>query len=129
MSTRVHIALVEDNPADVYLFRYSLREMGYEDNVELQVFDSGVTALEGLQASQPPDLLVLDWFLPILEAPEVIERVRKLPHCAKLPIAVFAGPETFRKQAARLGAVCSLTKPIDETQLRTLLNSVGPDAH
>jgi CheY-like chemotaxis protein len=82
---RFHILLVEDNPADIYLFRQALRDAGL--NFELTIIENGADALKFARregqyaANSAPDLAVLDLNLPKGGVPQ------RLRPCAKARIS------------------------------------------
>ena len=78
---KVHILLVDDNPADVSLFRMALEDA--EFNCELTVIDDGAEALafvgqQGQKAgNRTPELAVLDLNLPKSNGREILEAMSK----------------------------------------------------
>ena len=88
----VRILLVEDNTADVYLFRKAL--LGVELNFELTVIEDGGRAIafvrgEGEYANSPvPDLAVLDLSLPKNDGIQVLEAIRATKRFANVPVVI-----------------------------------------
>ncbi len=64
------LAVVEDNPDNMMLVLALL-----EDDYELDTYEDGATALEGIRKSEP-DLVLLDISLPGLDGTEVLRRLR-----------------------------------------------------
>lgn len=121
---QIRAVLIEDNSADAYWLEMVLVEMDRPLLVER--FENGVDALESFRSGRrKPDVLLLDWRLPLLEAPEVIAEVRALPDCADLPIAVFTEFEDQQRQAHQLGAFFVLSKPVGRVQIEGLLEALG----
>lgn len=87
------IMLVEDNPADVYLLRAALADLGIE--TVLNVFASGTEAwnfLHGLDGDQQiPDLIILDLNLPGMNGREILREILNNHRVRHLPVAVFSG--------------------------------------
>ena len=89
---RVRILLVEDNTADVYLFRKALTKAGID--YELTVIEDGARALafvrgEGIYAGSPvPNLAVLDLSLPRHDGIQVLEAMRARESFANVPVVV-----------------------------------------
>lgn len=87
------IVLVEDNPADIYLFRQALQLAGL--TFELTVIQDGEDALAFARghskhvATAVPDLLVLDLNLPRVGGCEVLEAVRRNPDLSHVAVAVM----------------------------------------
>ena len=92
----VRILLVEDNTADVYLFRKAL--LGAELNFDLTVIEDGGRAIsfardEGEYAGSPvPDLFVLDLSLPKNDGIQVLEAIRAKKRFANVPVVTLILP-------------------------------------
>lgn len=73
------------------------------------------------------DLIVCDWLLPVLHFPEVLRKLRAIPGYEIVPLAVFVGvhgnAEATCLEAAKLGVMHCLTKPISVDQLRGLFRA------
>ena len=86
------ILLVEDNSADVYLFRKALENAGL--NFELTVLEDGASAIgfvrgDGKYRESPvPDLAVLDLSLPKNDGLQVLEAIRASHRFAHIPVVV-----------------------------------------
>ena len=79
-SERVHILLVEDNQADVYLFRKAFEAA--ELNFELTALHDGASAIAFIQGEDKyagcsqPDLIVLDLNLPKYDGGQVLRAIQ-----------------------------------------------------
>ena len=102
------IAVVEDNPDNRLLVQALL-----EDRYEISEYETGVEAVEGLQADQP-DLILLDISLPEMDGPEVLAWIRQQDDLKDVPVialtahAMAGDREKFMKQ----GFNDYVTKPI-----------------
>ena len=75
------ILVVEDENALVTLLRYNLEREGF------QVIEAGDGEEALLLArEQQPDLILLDWMLPLLSGIEVCRQLRRLPETRSVPI-------------------------------------------
>jgi CheY-like chemotaxis protein len=89
------IAVVEDNPADVYIISQVLH--AHKLQFVLQVLESGQRALHFFDrlAAQDgggcPDLLLLDFTLPGVDMRELLQWMKALPVCRRLRIIVMTG--------------------------------------
>jgi len=92
MTEPVRILLVEDNDADVYLFRKALKNAGL--NFDLTVIEDGGRAIafirgEGQYAGSPvPDLAIIDLSLPKDDGIEVFEAIRAAERFADMPVVI-----------------------------------------
>ena len=115
---RINILLAEDNPADVFLIRESLKEHGIE--FDLDVAENGEQAMERLDelkdasGGAPPDLIVLDLNLPQVDGTELLRHLRDIPRLAGLPVVIFTSSDSAedRRIAATLGAMY-IRKPVN----------------
>ena len=120
----MRIALVEDNPGDVRWFTITIGEMGIPR--EILVFESGIAAIEAFHQSAPPDLILSNWRLPILEFEDFVHLVRAVPGYETTPIAVVTSDsDHHRERAQALGAICCLEKPVDAEQLGAVFEKAG----
>ena len=81
------IVLIEDNPGDSTWFQITLEECRL--NAVLKVYTGGLAALEALTLSAEADLLVVDWYLPVLKPDDLLDKLRAIPGFGHVPIAVF----------------------------------------
>jgi CheY-like chemotaxis protein len=115
---RINILLAEDNPADVFLIRESLKEHGIE--FALDVAENGEQAMARLNQLRDgaddgtPDLVVLDLNLPQIDGTELLRHLRNIPRLAALPVVIFTSSDSTqdRQNAAMLGAMY-IRKPVN----------------
>ena len=113
------ILLVEDNPADVYLFRMALTKAMFD--FHLKVIEDGALAIDYIHQhdkdfeTRIPDLAVLDLNLPKIEGLKVLEAMRKSRRLSMVPVVVTtsSSTETERSKSQLLGVEKFLTKPAD----------------
>ena len=113
------ILIVEDNHMNMELTLDLLEFYGYD---VIQAED-GIKALERL-AEAKFDLILLDMQLPKMDGLEVLERIKKNPATAAIPvIAVTAhamkGSEEYFME---MGCVDYVSKPIDIHRFRALID-------
>ncbi|MBT0666047.1 response regulator [Geobacter pelophilus] len=110
MTTR--ILLTEDNEALAHMLERFLVAQGHE----VLLAKNGAEALNML-ASREVDLLVLDLRLPEVSGIEVLQRLRRTPRGATLPVVIMTGyykGEKFAEGARRLGVTHYLEKPFSQ---------------
>jgi CheY-like chemotaxis protein len=115
----VRILLVEDNTADVYLFRKAL--LGAQLSFELTVVEDGSRAIafvrgEGEYAGSPvPDLAVLDLSLPKNDGIQVLEAIRATTRFANVPVVITSSSPLppARLEEEHLQVACYIMKPPD----------------
>lgn len=102
------ILLVEDDAALAVMLRYNLEREGYR----VAEASSGAEALARFD-EEPPDLVLLDWMLPVLSGLEVCRQLRRRPGGARLPVIMLTarGEEADAVRALDTGADDYITKP------------------
>jgi len=116
--TRLHIVLIEDNPADVVLTRMTL-DAASDDELDcsygLTVLTDGARAVEYFEdnSNPPPDLVILDLNLPKVHGFDVLEKMRKRSGGADLEVIVLSSSQTGaeRERARSLGVREYFHKP------------------
>ncbi len=110
-----NLLVVDDNATNLVLFRHLLQKI---EAAEVKSFSDSVAALAWC-AENEPDLIVLDYMMPVMDGLEFIRRLRRMPGRADVPVVmVTADAESdVRHQALEIGAQDFLTKPVDKTEL------------
>jgi CheY-like chemotaxis protein len=111
------IAVVEDNPADVYIIARVLHAHGLP--YLLQVLESRQRALHffdqlAREDIRCPNLLLLDYTLPGLDTRELLQWIKAVPVCRRLRIIAMTGSDDpdIQAEALALGADAFFRKPV-----------------
>jgi two-component system chemotaxis response regulator CheY len=86
----------------------------------------GAQALEHCEKSLP-DLILLDWNMPVMSGLDFLTRLRKMPRGGE-PQVVFCTTENTREKimcALDAGATEYIMKPFDQDIIRTKLEQIG----
>ena len=120
----IRVLLAEDHPTMRDAVRLVLAGEGYD----VEDAPDGAVALQRIAAS-PPDVLVLDLHMPVLDGAQVLEALRADAATASLPVIVItADGEEGRAAAERSGADAYVTKPFDPVALlRTIERVLAAD--
>ncbi len=105
------ILLVEDTPD---LAQVIVRELEAASYQVIHASD-GLSALR-LHEKEQPDLVILDWMLPLLDGLEVLRRIRQTSATPVLMLTA-RGEETDRVVGLEVGADDYLTKPFSMREL------------
>jgi len=122
-----HILLVEDEKSLVELLRYNLEQSGYR----VTVATNGEEALTCV-ADDRPDLVLLDWMLPLMSGLEVCRQLRRQPTTSNIPIIMLTarGEEGDRIRGLDAGADDYVSKPFSPSELvariRAVLRRIRP---
>ena len=121
----IRVLIAEDNQYVRKLIRNLLV------NVGIKKIDEVVDGLAGFDAikSLEPDIVILDWELPLLTGAELVRIVRSpgMLTRSSLPIIMFGAAERWRiAEAKRLGVNVYLTMPISAKTLLDRIVSLLP---
>lgn len=129
MRERVHVLLVEDNPADADLTSEVLTE---SIEVQVSLAKDGVEALEMLDKDGNwseqgrPTLILLDLNLPRKDGRQVLTILKTHDLLRRIPVVILSSSESDRDITScyELGANCYITKPVDLQTFRATVRSV-----
>src|SRR3954447_18216180 len=115
------VLVVEDEKPIVTLLRYNLEREGF------QVCEDGDGEEAMLQiAERKPDLVLLDWMLPLVSGIEVCRRIRRSPETRSLPVIMLTArsEEGDRVRGLDSGADDYVVKPFSPSELIARLRAV-----
>jgi DNA-binding response OmpR family regulator len=124
------ILVVDDEVDLAQLIKHAL-ERGRDAIVE--IVTSGDAALDAVRRT-PPDLVILDLNLPVVDGTDVCRRIRSQPSTATLPVIMLTArtAESDRVSGLDLGADDYITKPFSLRELaarvRAVLRRRGSDS-
>jgi DNA-binding response OmpR family regulator len=115
------IVIIDDEYGLADVLVTTLAEVGYR----ALTASNGVRGLE-LMAEDPPDLVILDYMMPLLDGPGVLRAMRADPRLTQVPvIMISAMPEAVVRKRVD-GYASFLRKPFDfESLLRTVEQTIG----
>ncbi len=121
---QLNVLLVDDNAFMRRIVRSLLGTIGVKNIAQAA---DGIEALEAIR-NAPPDVVLLDWEMPLLSGPEVVRIVRSsgIFPTPDIPIVMLtAHSEAWRiDEAIKLGVNQFLRKPVSATALRDHLTSI-----
>ena len=126
-SMKPRVLIVEDESALVELLRYNLEQSGFK----VVVAGDGEEALAAAQ-EDVPDIILLDWMLPLMSGIEVCRQLRRQTSTANVPIIMLTarGEEGDRIRGLDAGADDYVSKPFSPTELvariRAVLRRIRP---
>jgi CheY-like chemotaxis protein len=120
----VKVLLVEDTEDNRVMMRRLLELSGYR-------VSEAVNGMEAVRAAEdePPDIILMDLSLPLIDGLAATRRIRQLPDLSKVPIIAVSAHDTADFHAEALAAGCDayITKPIDYTELEDLITVLTPN--
>ena len=119
MKVPFSILLIEDNDADIRLMIEILKEGGIPN--DFNVVTDGGAAISYLRNESPyegatrPDIIFLDWNLPVKHGQEVLSDIKSDPKLRSIPVVVMTTSEAEEdiEKAYDSHANCFITKPVD----------------
>ena len=122
-----HVLVVEDEPAQREVLAYNIEAEGFR----VSRAENGEDGLM-LVDEDPPDVIVLDWMMPILSGIEVCRRLKISPDTRGIPIIMLSAKseEIDKVRGLETGADDYVVKPYSVSELmarvRTQLRRVRP---
>jgi chemotaxis family two-component system response regulator Rcp1 len=129
-STRIHVLIVDDSPADVRLIREAMRDSPIPS--EIHVVPDGVEAIAYLRrggsyaTAERPHLILLDLNMPRKDGREVLREIKADAGLRKIPVVVLSSsgaPEDIAR-SYDAHANCYLRKPVDFEEFRGLVRQI-----
>ena len=102
---KAKILLVEDESDIRRLYAIGLNQHGFE----VKLAANGAEAVERIR-SERPDVILLDWMMPLMDGSEVMSRIGGDARTSSIPIIVISGQPEPAILDPRIR--CWLTKPV-----------------
>ena len=117
-------ALVVD---DAGVARKMVGKMMTELGFDVTTAKDGQDALDKLDPSNPPDAVVTDWNMPVMDGTELAKALRSAPETALVPVLMISSAADPRRVAKALlsGVDEYLFKPVDSGMIRERLEIMG----
>jgi CheY-like chemotaxis protein len=108
------VLVIDDNDAMRLLCRVNLELDGF-DVLEAAEGHEGID----LARAELPDAILLDLMLPTLDGWEVLDELQSDPRTEQIPVVLLSGvgDPDLRREGLDLGALATLSKPLDPTAL------------
>ncbi len=120
-----HILIADDELIMRRLLALILESGGYN----VTAVSDGTQVIPQMEAN-PPDLVVCDIMMPLMDGLEVLAEVRQKPHLSHIPIVIItaAGAPAYAEQAMELGAARCVLKPFAKAEILSVIHELLPDA-
>lgn len=116
------ICYVEDDEDIQRIARLALERIG---KMQVAVIGDPTKAIEGIVAFQP-DLVLLDWMMPVLDGPALFRRMREQPELRAIPVVFITAKASPREleELRAMGAAGVLSKPFSPKDLPDQLRAI-----
>jgi putative two-component system response regulator len=103
------VLVVDDTPENLSLMNSLLK-----DSYRVKVATSGERALRIAWGEEPPDLILLDIMMPVMDGYEVLSRLKSDPRTQTVPVIFLTALSEMEdeERGLNLGAVDYITKPV-----------------
>ncbi|MFD2598985.1 response regulator [Sphingobacterium corticis] len=118
------ILLTDDDMRNVYALTAMLEALG----ADVTAASNGEEALDYLSQENDIELILMDIMMPVMDGYETMQHIRKQEKYQEIPIIAVSAKAMAgdRQKAIDAGATEYLTKPINKTELITLIHSCIP---
>lgn len=123
MTSTVRVLVVDDEPLIQWALQQALTDHGFA----VTVAGDGQTALRAVaEASEAPDVVLLDYRLPDSDGLSLFKAIRGLlPHGQVILMTAFGTPEVMN-HALDLGAFRVVTKPFEVADVAAIIRRAHP---
>ncbi|MGZ3425281.1 MAG: response regulator, partial [Polyangia bacterium] len=117
------VLVVEENREILEAVTHVLEHEGY---VAVPT-SNGLEALHYLEANPPPDLILLDLILPVMDGQQFLKEQKARPTLAQIPVAIFSAGRGLEPQAYEIEVAGHIEKPLDLDHLRSTVRRLAGD--
>ena len=116
------VCYVEDDEDIQRIVRMSLERVG---KMTVEVVSDPTQALQAF-AEFRPDLVMLDWMMPVLDGPALFRQMKLRPETSSLPVVFITARASERDLAElqALGAAGTISKPFSPRDLPEQLRAI-----
>ena len=116
------ICYVEDDADIQRIVRMSLERIG---KMTVEVVGDPTAAIDAMLAFQP-DLVMLDWMMPVLDGPALFRQMKLRPETSALPVVFITAKAAQRDldELLALGAAGTISKPFAPKDLPEQLRAI-----
>ena len=116
------ICYVEDDEDIQRIVRLSLERLG---KMVVEVVSDPTSAIEAITAFGP-DLVMLDWMMPVMDGPSVFRQMKLRPETSSLPVVFITAKASQREleELMAMGAAGAISKPFSPKDLPDQLKAI-----
>jgi|APLak6261671648_1056085.scaffolds.fasta_scaffold00355_5 putative nucleotidyltransferase with HDIG domain len=120
LEKRSTLLLVDDTPENLHELNEALK-----DDYRIMVANSGQKALELVNESSPPDLILLDIIMPDMDGYDVCRRIKTTAEGNRIPIIFISVIDTIvdKVRGFAIGASDFVTRPYEIDELRARIRT------
>lgn len=117
---RATVWIIDDSPTQAEACRRALVETH-----DVVVFVDPAKALEVLAVGPPPDVILLDWYMPIVSGPDALAAIREMYSAAALPTLIVTAEQAKTELVVALNAGANdlVVKPFSDIELQARIDA------
>jgi len=115
------VLVLDDDKINIKIMQKQLEEAGFEVSIAL----NGEVGLDKAKRS-PPDLILLDVEMPIMNGYSFKTEINKFPNLADIPVIVLSAHEKMQPIFKMKGVKDYVVKPVDYPKLFEKINKYLP---
>jgi two-component system phosphate regulon response regulator PhoB len=117
----IKVLIADDEPNQIELISYNLKQAGFE----VTHASDGQQALH-MAEQQLPDIVILDWMMPVMSGIEACKTMRSMTETRSIPVIMLSarGEEGDRTLGLDIGADDYMTKPFSPKELVARIHAV-----
>jgi len=118
----LRICYVEDDDDIQRIARLALERVG---KMQVSIIGDPTTAIDGILAFKP-DLVLLDWMMPVMDGPALLKRMRETAGLRDMPVVFITAKASHREleELRSMGAAGVLSKPFSPKDLPEQLRAI-----
>ena len=116
------ICYVEDDEDIQRIVRMSLERIG---KMTVEVVGDPTAAIETMTSFRP-DLVMLDWMMPVLDGPSLFKQMKLRPETSSLPVVFITAKASHKEleELSAMGAAGTISKPFSPRDLPDQLREI-----
>jgi len=118
----LRICYVEDDDDIQRIARLALERVG---KMQVSIIGDPTTAIDGILEFKP-DLVLLDWMMPVMDGPTLLKRMRETAELRDMPVVFITAKASHREleELRSMGAAGVLSKPFSPKDLPEQLRAI-----
>ncbi|MDH3318415.1 MAG: response regulator [Betaproteobacteria bacterium] len=116
------VCYVEDDDDIQRIARLALERVG---KMEVSIIGDPTAAIDGILAFKP-DLVLLDWMMPVMDGPTLFKRMREIDSLRDMPVVFITAKASQREleELRGMGVAGVLSKPFSPKDLPEQLRAI-----